>query len=93
MGLGSNLPVIVPGMIVLIVVSVAAALALAWTKDSAAQLLIRRVWIGVSALVVVGVVVFWVSSAMVGTREPTVDRGAQQQQQNDLQDRLKNGGH
>jgi hypothetical protein len=93
MSLGANLPVIVPGMIVLIVISVAAALGLAWTKDAGAQVLIRRVWMALSAMVVVGVVVFYVSSGMVATRAPTVDRSVQQQQQSDLQQRIQNGGH
>ena len=90
----SYLPVLVPGIIVLLVVSVAAALALAWTKEPQAQQIVRRVWLGVSVLVVLGVAVFWISTAMVqGPRGGTVDRNLQQQQQNELQRRTQGGGH
>jgi len=93
MGLGSNLAAVVPGMIVLIVVSVIAALALAWTKDAGAQQLIRRAWMAISAMVVTSVVIFWVSTHMVSTQQPSVDRSLQHQQQDDLQQRIQHGGH
>lgn len=90
----SNLPVLVPGVIVILVASVVAVLALAWVKDAQARQMIRRAWIGVSVLVVLGLAVFWISSAMVRQGPGgTVDRSLEQQQQNDLQRRAQSGGH
>jgi len=88
------LPVLVPAVIGLIVVSAAAALALAWTKDAAVQQLVRRAWVGIAVLIAVGVVVFWVASAMApGAKSGSVDRNLQQEQQSELHQRLQQNGH
>jgi hypothetical protein len=89
----SILPAIVPGIIILLAASVAAGLGLAWVKDAQAQQAIRRAWVGVLLLVVLGVAIFWISSAMVRQPASTVDRNLQQQQQIELQQRNNNGGH
>jgi Na+/H+-dicarboxylate symporter len=92
MNLGSNLPAILPAMITFIVVSVLAVFALAWNKQPQIQELVRRTWLFVSVLALVGVAVFWISTTMVQPGA-TVDHRLQEQQQRELQQRLQNGGH
>jgi hypothetical protein len=94
MELNSNLPVLVPAVITLIVVSGAAALAMAFNRQTSFRQLVVRVWLAAAALIVGGVVIFWISTAMVeGPRRATVDRSLQQRQQNELQQRLQKGDH
>ena len=92
MDLNAFLPTLLPAAIGLIVVAVAAVLALSWVKQPEAQTLVRRAWLGLSLLIVLGVVVFAIASG-VGTHQPSVDRSLQQQQQDELHQRLQNGGH
>ena len=94
MELNANLPALVPGVITLIAVSVAAGLAFAWTKQAQARRWIGRIWIAATVLVAAGLVIFWVSTVMVqGPRRAGVDRSLQDQQQQELQKRLQSGGH
>jgi thiol:disulfide interchange protein len=88
----SILPVLVTAVVVIIVVSVGAAIALWWQPRPQARKAIRRTWFALTVLSVLAVVIFWVSTALIGNRS-TVDRGLQQKQQNELQQRLQNGGH
>jgi hypothetical protein len=92
MDLNAFLPTLVPAAMTFVVVSVAAMLALFWIKQPEAQTLVRRVWVGVSVLIVLGVAVFAIANG-VGAHEPSVDRSLQQQQQNELHNRLQTGGH
>ena len=88
------LPVLVPGVITLVVVSVAAAFALAWVKDAQVRLWVRRGWLAAVVALFAGGAIFWVASAMVeGPERSTVDRSLQQQQQDELHQRLGEGGH
>ena len=88
------LPVLVPGAIILIVVSVVAALALAWVKDGQIRQWVRRGWFATVVVLIAGSAIFWVASAMVeGPERSTVDRSLQQQQQDELSQRLSEGGH
>ena len=94
MELNAILPALVPAVITLIVVSVVAGLALAWTRQAEARRWIGRIWLAAAVLVVAGVVVFWVSTALVqGPHRTSVDRGLQDRQQQDLRRRLQDGGH
>ena len=94
MELNSNLPVLVPAVIVLFIVSVAAAMALAWRRDPAFQRLVRRLWLAAAVVIVAGVAVFWIATAMVeGPRRAAVDRSLQAEQQDELRTRLQKGGH
>ena len=93
MGLNSSLPALVPAVIAFVVISVAAGLTLAWNGRPQIRLLVRRVWLVATIVLVGGVAIFWLSTAMVGTHRPTVTRSLQQQQQDELRQRLKNGGH
>lgn len=92
MDMNAFLPTLVPAAIGLTVVAVAAVLALSWVKQPEAQILVRRAWLGLSVLIVLGVVVFAIASS-VGTHRPSVDRSLQQQQQDELHQRVQNGGH
>ena len=87
----SLLPALVTTVIVLIAASVIAALALYWTTDLRAKQIVRRVWLAIVILTVLGLAIFWIGTAMIGTS--TVDRSMQQQQQDDLHKRLGKGGH
>lgn len=93
MDLNSNLPALVPMVIALIVVSLAAVLVLATNKQPEIQKIVRRVWAGASVCIVAGAAIFWLSGAFVGTSRPSVDRSLQNQQKNELRQRLQNGGH
>jgi hypothetical protein len=94
MDFNANLPVIVPGVVALIVVSAAAAFVLAWSREARIRLIVRRAWIACVALIVLGVVAFFVSTLMVeGPRHGVVDRTLQHKQHDELQQRLKDGGH
>ncbi|HEX4635548.1 MAG TPA: hypothetical protein VH189_05165 [Rhizomicrobium sp.] len=93
MDLNSNLPALVPMVIALIVVSLAAVLVLATNKQPEIQKIVHRVWMVASACIVAGAVIFWFSGAFIGTKRPTVDRGLQSQQQDELHRRLQSGGH
>ncbi len=94
MELNSNLPLLVSAVVALIVISVAAGLALAWTREQGARRLLIRTWIVLAVIIAGGALVFWVSTAMVeGPRRATVDRNLQAQQQDELRRRLQNGGH
>jgi hypothetical protein len=94
MELNSNLPVLVSAVIALIVVSVAAALTLAWGRRPRLRTLVGRLWLVAVVVIVVGVGVFWISTAMVeGPRRATVDRSLQARQQEELRLRLQKGGH
>ena len=93
MGPSSILPVLVTAVIVVLVASVAAAIALWWEKRPAFRQIISRVWIVVTVLSVLAVFVFWISTAMTGSKSPTVDRSLQQKQNNELRQRLQGGGH
>src|SRR5262245_46947450 len=88
------LPVLVPGAIILIIVSVVAALALAWVRDGQIRQWVRRGWLAAVIVLIAGDAIFWVASAMVeGPERSTVDRSLQQQQQDELNQRLSEGGH
>lgn len=90
----SNLPVLVPAVIGFVVVSVVAIAALAWNKEPDVQTLVRRAWLAIVGAIVLGVVVFWIATAMVeGPKRATVDRSLQQEQQGELGKRVKTGGH
>ena len=79
------LPVLVPAAIGFVVVSAIAALALAWTKAPDVRELIRRGWIALMVLMALGVLVFWIATAMVeGPRRSTIDKGLQDQQTKEL---------
>jgi undecaprenyl pyrophosphate phosphatase UppP len=94
MDLNSNLPVLVPAVVGLIVISAAALLALAWIKQPEARQLVRRAWIVMSVLLVGGVVIFWISTAMVeGSHRSAIDRSLQEKQEDELHQRLQNDGH
>jgi len=93
MGLNSSLPALVPAVTVFIVISIAAGLTLAWNSRPQVQLIVRRAWLVATIVLVGGVAIFWLSTAIVGTHRPTVSRSLQQQQQDELRQRLKNGGH
>ena len=87
----SLLPALITAVIVLIVASVVAGLALFWTSEPRARQTIGRLWIVVVIFTVLGLAIFWIASAMVG--HGVVDRGMQQQQQHELEKRLEKGGH
>ena len=87
------LPVLVSAVIVVLVASGAAILALWWEKRPAFRQVISRVWIVVTALSALAVLVFWISTAMTGSKSPTVDRSLQQKQNAELRHRLQGGGH
>ena len=94
MDFNSNLPVLVPAVVTLIVVSVGAGFALAWNQRPRIQLLVRRIWLVAVVVIVGGVALFWLSTAMVqGPPRSTVSRSLQQQQQEELRRRLRHGGH
>jgi hypothetical protein len=94
MEVNSNLPVLVPAVISLFVVSVAAVLALAWRREPDFGRLVRRVWVAAVVVIVGGAAVFWIATAMVeGPRRAPVDRSLQAQQQEELRARLQKGGH
>ena len=94
MEFNSNLPVLVPAVIALFVVSVAAALALAWRREPSVRRLIGRAWITVAVVIVASAAVFWIATAMVeGPRRAAVNRSLQTQQQDELRARLQKGGH
>jgi small neutral amino acid transporter SnatA (MarC family) len=94
MDLNSNLPVLVPAVIGLIAVSAAAALALAWVKQPQVRRWVWRSWLAAAILIAGGVVIFWISTAMIqGPRRSTIDHSLQERQRQELQQRLRNGGH
>lgn len=94
MEFNSNLPVLVPGVITFVVISVAAAFVLALNRRPEIRKLVGRVWLAISVAIVAGVAVFWISTAMVeGPPRSTIDRSLQDQQQRELHQRLQNGGH
>ncbi|HKD22378.1 MAG TPA: hypothetical protein VKB71_10205 [Rhizomicrobium sp.] len=94
MGLNPNLPVLVPAIITLIVISVAAGLVLAWNDRPQIRMLVSRAWIVGVVIIVSSVGIFWISTAMVeGPKRTMVPRTLQQQQQEELRQRLKEGGH
>jgi len=93
MDLNANLPALVPAIITLVVVSVCAAFVLAWDRQPLIQTLVRRAWLLAAVVIVGGVAIFWLSTALVGSRHPTVSRSLQQQQQDELRERLQKGGH
>ena len=94
MDFNANLPVLVPAVIGLIVVSVVAVLVLSWNRRSDIERIVRWAWLAAVVLIVMGVAVFWLSTAMVeGPKRSIVDRTMQKQQQQELTDRLKSGGH
>ena len=88
----SLLPVLVSAVVVIIVVSAAAGLGLWWQQRPRIRLVIRRTWIALTVFSVLGVVIFYVSTAMVG-KSATLDRSLQQKQQDELHQRLQTGGH
>lgn len=89
----SVLPVLVTAVIVILVASVAAAIALWWEKRPEFRQIVARTWIVVTILSALAVVVFWISTAMTGSKNPTVDRSLQQKQNDELGHRLQRGGH
>ena len=94
MDYNTALPVLVPGAIILIIVSVVAALALAWVKDGQIRRWVRRGWLATVVVLIAGGAIFWAASAMVeGPERSAVDRSLQQQQQDELHQRLGEGGH
>jgi hypothetical protein len=93
MDLNASLPALVPAVIALIVVSVGAVLALAWDRQPQFQTLVRRIWLVAAIVIVGGVAIFWISTVLVGSKHPTVSRSLQQQQQDELRERLQKGGH
>jgi phage-related minor tail protein len=94
MGLNSLLPALVPAVIALVVVSVLAAFALAWDRGPDMRLIVRRAWVLASTFIILSVAIFWIATAMVeGPRRATIDRSLQQHQQDELQRRLRHGGH
>ena len=93
MDLNAILPALVPAIIALIVVSACAGLALAWDRQPQFQILVRRTWLVAAIVIVGGVAIFWIATALVGSKHPTVSRSLQQQQQDELRERLKKGGH
>jgi len=89
-----NLPVLVPAVISLIVISLAAALALASSRRPEFRRWVRRLWVAATAIIVVGAGVFWIATAMVqGPRRATLDHSLQDRQQEELRQRLQRGGH
>ena len=94
MEFNSNLPVLVPAVVAIIVVSAAALLALAWNKQPNVRRLVTRVWLGAAVVIAGSAFIFWISTAMVeGPRRAAPDRGLQERQQQELQQRLQKGGH
>lgn len=94
MSYNSLLPALVPGVIVLAVLSVGAGFALAWNSDPRIRLIVRRFWIFAAVLVIGCVAVFWVSTVMVqGPKRVIVDRSLQEKQQDELRKRIHGGGH
>ena len=94
MEFNASLPVLVPAIIGLIVVSAAAAFGLAWTKQPEVRRWIRRAWIVAAVVLVGGIAIFWISTAMVqGPPRATVERAMQEQQQEELRQRAQQGGH
>ena len=94
MGLNPNLPVLVPAVITLIVISVAAGLVLAWNDRPQIRMLVSRAWIVGVVVILGGVGIFWISTAMVeGPKRATIPRTLQQQQQDELRQRIQKGGH
>jgi len=94
MELNSNLPVLVPAVIALLVISLAAALALAWRRQPAFRRLVGGLWLAATVIIVGGAAIFWISTAMVeGPRRATIDHSLQDRQQDELRQRLQKGGH
>jgi hypothetical protein len=92
--LNQYLPVLVPAAIGLVAVSTIAMLALAWTKNAAIRSLIIRAWIAFAVLAALGVVIFWIATAMApGSRHASIDHSLQDRQAGELRQRLKEGGH
>ena len=93
MDLNSILPAFVPAVIGLVVVSIAAVLVLVWNKRPDVQRLVRRIWLVAVICIVAGLLIFWIATVLVGSGRPTLDRSLQQRQQNELDQRLRSGGH
>ena len=86
-------PVFVTAVVVVLVASVAAALVMWGDARPRTRHMVRRAWLVVTVLSALGVMIFWISTAMIGTGHSTLDRSLQQKQQDDLHQRLKTGGH
>ena len=93
MGPNSVQPVFVTAVVVILIASVVAAIVLWWDPAPRTRQIVRRAWFVVTVLSALGVMIFWISTAMIGTGYSTVDRSLQQKQQDDLHKRLKTGGH
>jgi ABC-type sugar transport system permease subunit len=89
----SVLPVLLTAVVVVMVASVGAGIALWWSPQSRIRQIIRRAWFVVAVLATLAVVIFWISTMFGASDRSGVNRSLQQRQQDELHQRLQKGGH
>jgi uncharacterized SAM-binding protein YcdF (DUF218 family) len=88
------LPALMTAAVALIVFGAIGLVALSWTKSAAARLWIRRALLVLVLLAVGAPFLYWFMSIGVeGTPRHEIDRSLQQQQQEELHQRIHKGGH
>ena len=70
MDYNSLLPALVPAVVALFAISIAAGFALAWVSEPRLRLIVRRLWIFAVAVVVGCVAAFWTSTVSVWLHTP-----------------------
>jgi hypothetical protein len=94
MDINRYLPVLVSAAVTLIVFGAIGLLALNWSTSAGQRLWIRRALLVLVLVTVGGPVIYWFATwAVEGTQRHTIDRSLQQQQQDELHQRVHKGGH
>lgn len=88
------LPVLITATVALIVFGAVGLMALSWTKSAGMRLLIKRAMLVLLLLAAGAPLLYWFMTVGVeGTPRHEIDRSLQQQQQDELHQRIHKGGH
>lgn len=88
------LPALLPSVAALVVLGAAGLIALNWTTSPEGRLWIRRALLVLVLVTVIGPFVFWFMTwGVESTPRHAIDRSLQQRQQDELQKRVREGGH
>ena len=94
MDLNRYLPALIPAVLALVVFGTAGLIALSWTNSVVMRLWIRRALFLLVLACFGGPFVYWIATwGVEGMPRRTIDRSLQQQQQEELRQRLQHGGH
>ena len=94
MDLNRYLPSLIPAVLALVVFGTAGLIALNVTQSVTMRLWIRRALFVLVLVTIGGPLVYWIATwGVEGTPRRTIDRSLQQQQQQELHQRIQHGGH